>query len=449
MNSKQEVQYRKDDLVGIRKARFASFVLLLVCFAAMLVILVLSAGNTQAFAAAAVVIVVLVVVWWFVYKGLLFSEAEFFLSLAKELRSKNRRLRTLESAVRQIGDGVVIVADDGEFILVNETAKHLLAAFEDELDGPGYDELAAGFNEKLQRASILAAAKEGRPPERIEKGGLHYKVGYITLPFEKDRGPAAIAVISDVTESTKVEEMQTAFVANVSHELKTPLASVSSAAETLINGLVDDPEKEEEFLGIIMSEAQRMAKLIRSLLTYTQADYMKDKGASMETEESELVSLVKMSMKKLVMTADKKALSLTQMFPDDLNVPIEMNRDNIEQVLQNVLDNAIKYTEEKGRIDVDIIPGQNSVQIIISDNGIGIPEEDVAHVFERFWRVDKARTGNSGGTGLGLAISKQIVDAHGGAISLESKAGRGTTVTINLPTGNIPAAKLRGTPGID
>ena len=131
------------------------------------------------------------------------------------------------------------------------------------------------------------------------------------------------------------------------------------------------------------------------------------------------------------------------MFSDDLRINLEMDRGRIEQVMLNILGNSIKYTEEKGRIDVDIISGLNCVQIVISDNGVGIPEEDLAHVFERFYRVDKARTGNTGGTGLGLAISKQIVDAHGGTIGIESKVGRGTTVTVNLPI-----SKTRGTPGI-
>jgi two-component system sensor histidine kinase VicK len=131
------------------------------------------------------------------------------------------------------------------------------------------------------------------------------------------------------------------------------------------------------------------------------------------------------------------------MFAEDLRLSIEMDRDRIEQVLLNILGNAIKYTEEKGRIDVDIIPGQNCVQIVISDNGLGIPEEDLSRVFERFYRVDKARSGKTGGTGLGLAISKQIVEAHDGTINIESKLGRGTSVTVSLPI-----VKTRGTPGI-
>jgi len=304
------------------------------------------------------------------------------------------------------------------------------------LDGERYDEYATKFNKSLERAEILEAAHSGRPPEVIEEDGKTYKIGFVALSAEKDWGRGAVAVISDITESTKVENMQIDFVSNVSHELKTPLSSVSSYAETLLSGVVDDPEKEKEFLNIIVTEAKRMAKLI----SYTRAEYM---GENMDTAESELTSLVKMTMKKLDMTANKKALSLIRLFSDDLSLTVEMNRDKVEQVIQNILSNAIKYTEERGRIDVDIIPGQNCVQIVISDNGSGISEEDLSRVFEPFYMGDKARSGEKGGSGLGLTISKKIVDAHGGTIGIESNLGRGTTVTVSLPAG-----KYRGSPGI-
>ena len=434
------MKYRKDDLSGIRKARFASFVLLLVSFAAMLVILVLLPGTTQALIAAICVIIVLAIVWFFVYRRILFSEAKLFEAYWNDLRTMNRRLRTLESAVRQISDGVIIVANEGDLILVNETIKNLFAVFDSDLDGQRYDEYASGFSEKLERAAILSAASEGRMPETVNIGGQVYKIGYIALAAEKGAPRGAVAVVSDVTENTKTERMQIEFVANVSHELKTPLAAVKGCAETIMAFEEEDKKVAEEFLEIIVSEADRMDRLIRGLLYLTSVDYTE---VRMDTEESDLPLLVKTSIKKLDMSAKEKGQSVNRMFAEDLHLSIEMDRDRIEQVILNVLGNAIKYTDEKGRIDVDIITGQNCVQIVISDNGIGIPEDDISRVFERFYRVDKARTGKTGGTGLGLAISKQIVDAHGGTISVESKLGRGTTVSVSLPSG-----KTRGTPGI-
>ena len=477
--------HRKDDLIGIRKARFASFVLLLVCFAAMLIIRELAAGQAQAFTAAAIVIGALIFAWWFAYRQILYDEAIFFEEFAEDMRSVYRRLRILESTVRQIEDGVVIVAEEGGLVLMNETVKRLFTAVDTDIDGPAYDEYAANFSDKLERAAILTAAREGSAPVTICVEGQYYRIGCIPLAAEKDRGRGAVAVISDVTESEKAEKMQVDFISNVFHELMTPLASVKSYAETLKDGSVDDEGLRGEFLGIIVSEADRMEKLAKSLLFLARQEYG---GGGTKMVPGDLLSLVRMSIRKLDMAAKEKSITVNKLFdelideqdgqdgrdefPDgqdgqdghgELNneqgglqdempdgqrdgkrrVIVEMDRDSIESVVQNVLGNAIKYTGEKGRIDVDIISGQNCVQIVITDNGAGIPEEDLARVFERFFRTDKARSGKTGGTGLGLAISKEIVDAHGGTISIESKLGRGTTVTVSLPI-----AKTRGTPGI-
>ena len=430
-------KFRKDDLIGIRKARFASFVLLFVCFAAMLVIFILlPEGGTEVYLAFVIVLAVLLTLWWFIYRNILYGEAAFFEALTSDMRSVHSRLRILEATVRGIPDGVVILAENGDLIFVNETAKNLLAAFDDDLDDARYDEYAAGFSKGLERAAILEATEKGSPPETVCVNGQHYKIGYVAFVQEKNKERGAVAVISDVTENTKVENMQIEFVANVSHELKTPLAVIKSYTETLM-GVSEDAETLQKFMEMIVSEVDIMDRLIKDLLYLARVDFT---GSDIKTSESDLPSLVRMSIKKLGLEANKKSLSLNQMFADDLRISMEMDRDRIEQVILNILGNAIKYTEEKGRVDVDIISGQNCVQIVITDNGIGIPEEDLSRVFERFFRVDKARTEKSGGTGLGLAISKQIVDAHNGTINLESKYGRGTTVTISLPSGKMRSA---------
>jgi len=432
--------YREDYLVGIRKARLASFVLLLTCFAALLVLFVLIEERQLLYIAAAVVIAVHVAFWWFVYRRILLSEAEFFEAVAEDMYAVHFRLRTFESAVRHISDGVVIVSEDDDIVLVNETAKRLFAAFDGDLDGSHYDEYAAGFSEKLERATILEAANESLPPETISVDGQYYKIGYVALVPEKGRWRGAVAVISDVTESTKADRMQSDFIANVSHELRTPLTSVKVYAETLRTGSVEEKGTEQEFLDIIVSEADRMNGLIKELMDLASTDYTE---LVLNLAESDLPTLVKTSIKKLSGLAQGKSIVINRMFDENMSLSVEMDRVRIEQVLINILNNAIKYTDEEGRVDVDIISGQNCVQIVITDDGIGIPEEDLARVFERFYRGDKARTGGIGGTGLGLAISKQIVEAHGGTIGIESKYGRGTTVTVTLPAG-----KGRGVPGI-
>ena len=433
------MNYREDDLTGIRKARFASFVFLIVCLAAMFVVLVLSDSGTAAYISAAVIAAVLILCWWLYYRRLLFSEAEFFKALKADMRGVQNLLHMLETAVWQIEDGIVIVAEDGDVVRLNEKAKVLLAVVEDDLDVIRYDEYARGFSEKLERAAILEAAQEGRAPELVEFDGRHYKIGYVELEQEKGRRRGAVAVTSDVTEYTNVENMQKAFVANVSHELRTPLASVKAYAETLMTDASEDPKTLQDFLGKIVEAADDMNQQVKNHLSFARLEYME---TNIETEEEDLTTMVKVSMQKLDGLAKKKSLTVNRMFPDERRI-VEMNMDLIKEVIVNILDNAIKYSEEGGRIDVDIIPSTNCVQIVISDNGVGIPEEDISRVFERFYRGEKSRNKKVEGTGLGLAISKKIIEMHGGGISIESRPGRGTTVTISLP-----AARLRGTPGV-
>ena len=431
---------RDDYLVGIRKARLASFVLLLTCFAAMLVIFVLLQDREQVLAAAAVIIAAHIVLWWFIYRKLLISEGEFFEEISEDMYAVQFRLRTFETAVRQIRDGVVIVSENDDLVFVNDTVRGLFVAYEDDLDTLRYDEYASGFSEKLERAAILEAAKESHPSETINVDGKFYKIGYVALVPEKGKWRGAVAVISDVTESTKADRMQSDFIANVSHELRTPLTNVKTYAETLMTGTVEDKETTQRFLEIIVTETDRINILIQDFKNLASMDYME---LVLDMAESDLPSLVRMVIKTLELDTNKKSITVNYMPDPNLKITVEMDRIKIEQVIKNILGNAIKYTDEKGRVDVEIISGHNCVQIVITDNGMGIPEEDLSRVFERFFRSEKARTGGIGGTGLGLGISKQIIEEHGGSIEITSKYGRGTTVTITLPmnTG-------RGTPGI-
>jgi len=323
---------------------------------------------------------------------------------------------------------------------VNETAKKLFDVSEGDLDGALYDEYAAGISEKLERAKILESANENHPTEMISVDGKHYMISYVALIPEKGRWRGAVAVISDVTESVKADKMQSDFIANVSHELRTPLTSVKTYAETLMTRDIKEEDTVQEFLGTIVSQADHMQGLIKELMVLASADY---KGLELNWSESDFPSLAQEVIKNLKPLAQEKKIVINQMFDDSKSLIIDMDSVRIEQVLTNILNNAIKYSGEKGRIDVDIISGQNCVQIVIMDNGMGISEKDLPRVCERFVRGEKARTGGTEGTGLGLAISKQFVEAHGGTIGIESKLGRGTTVTVSLPTD-----KGRGVPGI-
>jgi two-component system sensor histidine kinase VicK len=370
------------------------------------------------------------------------AEKAAFGRLLNTSESSARTLFMYETAIRQIKDGIIILNTAGDFLLINEATKSIIGVSDKDLENARYDEAASGFSEKLERENILAVAAEGTHEDQVNYAGGIYRLQFTALERD-EKNIGAVCVISDITESFKAEDMQTDFVANVSHELKTPLTTVKSYAETLLDGGINEREMAVEFLEIIKSEADRMDRLVRDLLLMTRMDYSPEKW---DMRESDITSLVRIAMKKLDVTAKSKALTVNRMFDAALSVPVEMDRDRMEQVILNILSNAVKYTNEKGRIDVDIIVKDDCVQIVISDNGIGIPEKALARVFERFFRVDKARSRQMGGSGLGLAISKQIVDGHGGSIGIESRYGKGTKVLVTLPRNK--ANGIRGKRGI-
>ncbi|MBR7148776.1 MAG: ATP-binding protein, partial [Firmicutes bacterium] len=255
----------------------------------------------------------------------------------------------------------------------------------------------------------------------------------------QDKG--VIIIIQDITERQKLESMQTDFVANVSHELKTPLTTIKSYTETLLDGAVEEPEIATSFLNIIDTEADRMNRLVKDLLQLSRLDHQRERWSMKETN---LIALLKAAIPKVELTARQKEQHLNVLFDENAVIQVNVDKDRIEQVVLNLLSNAIKYTNDGGRIDIDVMETGGYVKVIISDNGIGISEADIPRVFERFYRVDKARSRAMGGTGLGLPISKQIVEEHHGILTIESQEGKGTNVTMTLPL-----AFNRGQRGID
>ena len=223
--------------------------------------------------------------------------------------------------------------------------------------------------------------------------------------------------------------MRKEFIADVSHELKTPLTSIMGYGETLANSEYD-PVLQEKFLKVINTEAIRMTRLVNDLLTLSKYD---NEQVKWEKVEFNLGNLVKSCLDNLQIEADRKKQKIECFVT--ANVPtICADKDGIERVVLNVLSNSIKYTEEGGTIKIYVGFVYNDAYIKIIDNGIGIPEKDLNRIFERFYRVDKARTRKMGGTGLGLSIAKEILDKNNGRIDIKSKVGKGTEVVITIPT---------------
>jgi len=232
-------------------------------------------------------------------------------------------------------------------------------------------------------------------------------------------------------EIRRSEELRKEFVANVSHELRTPITSIRSYAETLVDSDELPKEMEQNFLRVIMTESDRMTKIVQDLLELSRFDA----GSSqMKFDKFSLEQSVRDIYNALVIEAQKRGqqieLELEWKMPDIIG-----DRSRIEQVLMNVVSNAIKYTANGGRIEITGTATGESVSVRVQDNGVGISKEDMARVFDRFYRVDKARSRESGGTGLGLSIAKEIIDRHDGRITIDSEHGKGTAVTITLPVG--------------
>lgn len=251
----------------------------------------------------------------------------------------------------------------------------------------------------------------------------------ITLEEDPTRAMGIVALIEDVTEIRKLEKMRSDFVANVSHELKTPLTSISGFVETLKSGAIEDEETKLRFLDIIDIETERLTRLIDDILTLSEIENIHSRVIEQEIITSEAIQEVEEMIRPL---ASNKEIEL--IVEIDSNLPtIEGNRDWFKQMLINLLENAIKYTPNHGRVHLNAYQKYHNIVITVKDTGIGIPKKDIPRLFERFYRVDKARSRKVGGTGLGLAIVKHIVLSLKGRIKVNSDVGKGTEFTVIIP----------------
>jgi two-component system phosphate regulon sensor histidine kinase PhoR len=233
-------------------------------------------------------------------------------------------------------------------------------------------------------------------------------------------------ILEDVSELRRLETVRRDFVANVSHELRTPLASIRAMAETLQDGAMLDTVVAERFVGLMVHEVERLTRLLEDILILSHAE-----SRAPEKTSFSLSALIEQVMGRFAPQAEKAQVKL-ELLPHP-TTRLVANKDQMEQVLINLVDNAIKYTPAEGKVSVTIGATPEEVHVEVSDTGIGIMSQDLPRVFERFYRVDKARSRQSGGTGLGLAIVKNIVEMHGGLVTVQSEYGRGSTFIFTLP----------------
>ena len=282
------------------------------------------------------------------------------------------------------------------------------------------------------RSIMNPVAEITEKAQRIASGSYGVQ---IKTPYRDEIGELADTINEMSNKISQNEKVQTDFISSLSHELRTPLTSIKGACETVM----DDPEMPQEtrqyFLDMALTESDRMTRIVSDLLVLSRLD---NKRTQWKLETFDAAKSVQRLIEVMRVDIDARRHEVT--FTAQENIPpLTVDKERVEQVVINILSNSVKYTPEGGKIDVSVTSAEEKITIRIADNGIGIPEEDLAHVFERFYRVEKSRTSETGGTGLGLAIAKELIEAHGGSISMESSLGKGSAVTIVLPAVCNPA----------
>lgn len=262
----------------------------------------------------------------------------------------------------------------------------------------------------------------------VEKNGETYNLDYAPFMNSKNEIGGVILVFKNITEQYRIDKLQKEFVANVSHELKTPITTIKSYAETLLDGALEEKSIAEEFLNVINSESDRMSRLVSDLLRLSRMDYEQTKW---NRETINLCDMVVLVVKKLQIQIKNKNIKVHLDVPREFN--IKFDRDGFEQILLNIAGNAVKYTPDNGNVWVDAKRNNDNIVIRVTDDGRGIPKQDQIRIFERFYRVDKARARGLGGTGLGLSIAKQIAEAHNCTIAVNSEIDEGTEMIITIP----------------
>ena len=322
-----------------------------------------------------------------------------------------------------MGDAILAVDGEGRVTMVNSAAERILQLSRENAAGRTFIEVVRDYELDAMLQSCLKSGEE--QTDLVEIGARRQSLGVIVTPFKGE--PGCLMLIQDLTEMRKLETARRDFVANLSHELRTPIASLKALTETLQAGAIDDPAVAGDFLGRMSAEADRLAQMTEEL---GELSRIESGQVSLNKEPVDLPDLVARVLDRLRAQAERAGLLLeTRIAPGLPRVPADKSR--LEQVLVNLVHNAVKFTAPGGRVSVTASSDADHITVSVADTGVGISADDLPRVFERFYKADRARAG--GGTGLGLAIAKHIVEAHKGRIWVDSVEGRGSTFSFSLP----------------
>ena len=366
---------------------------------------------------------------------------KFALKLENDLSQLGSRLETkadalmseigrLEAVLSNMVEGVMVTDRKGEIVLMNPAIRKLFL-----VDSPPEGKISLEVVRNTEVQNIVSTLLKGEQKLRTEEILIYLpeekvlKVNGATV-MKDGKVEGSVLVFHDITELRRLENIRRDFVANVSHELRTPISSIKGYSETLLEGAIEDKDNAKDFISIIYKESNRLAKLIDDLLNLSKIE---SNGMKMVFLPVDILSVMNRIVSIINKQAELKSISIKLDTASNLQ-KVLADETRLSQVILNLLDNAIKYTHENGVITITVLSKDAKfIQVDVSDTGIGIPEKDLPRIFERFYRVDKARSRELGGTGLGLSIVKHIIQAHGGEVWVKSEPGKGSIFSFTIP----------------
>lgn len=349
---------------------------------------------------------------------------EIIYELRQNLKDSNSERKQKETILKHMTDGVITFNINGDITYINPAAIQMLEIksfynnFKD----------VFGRYQDINMEKIIYLQNWTSSEKKIENDQGIMNLFFIPFRDEIEMPEGVMVLVQDITEHVKLDNMRTEFVADVSHELKTPITSIKGYSETLLDTECD-VETQKHFLQVIDDNVNRMEKLVQDLLILSKYD---SSNLSNKVNEFDLGELSKSCKEKFDIELQRKNIDASCYVTADVPL-VYADKDGIERVILNILSNAIKYTPDNGKVDIYVGYVHNDAYIKIKDTGIGIPKKDLDRIYERFYRVDKARSRKLGGTGLGLSIAKEIIEKNNGSIDIKSKVNEGTEVIIKIP----------------
>jgi len=327
-----------------------------------------------------------------------------------------------------MAEAVLVLNGEAEVVLANRAAENLFMIRDGVLIGQSIDHITDNKDVIRMTKNVLRTGKEVFTEMMLLPSTQIHRIHVSALKNEKNQINGVVAVFHDVTDARNFQQMRSEFLGNVSHELRTPLTSIKGFVETLLDGAMENSDQCRRFLSIIDAETYRLSRLIEDMLSLSAIEskerMMRPKPVCMLTSMRNVLNILGPQI-------SEKSLRVDLIYRNDHSY-IQADEDLLNQVFINLLDNAIKFTPENGSIVIRCKKNDSRLLLTITDTGVGIPRDSLPRIFERFYRVDKARTRRQGGTGLGLSIVKHIVESHGGEVFVESEVGKGSTFGVSF-----------------